>query len=287
MNKLFLKFFENDEKLVNLVIFRFLYSIIIALQLILKFKMFDFQFVNNQYRMLTGFDYFFETIFGFDGYYLLKYLLIFMMLLTALGVGNRRVIYITSGLSFLFLYPLVMVNSLQSMALIPITFFAIASSEYGASPIFNLKQYLNENTRIPNINIEVLVYVFATTYFLAGMSKTINNKEAWMIGDGARGALLHVYLLSDVPLALDAFKLFSKFSIFSWGIILFQVSFIFLAMIKKVRHYLILLGSVFHIGVYVLFKINFFEYYFISYLVFVNWYQVISKIIYFKNKSTN
>jgi hypothetical protein len=135
-----------------------------------------------------------------------------------------------------------------------------------------------KKTTTYNWPISLGIMTLGICYFGAAYSRLESEGFEWLNGETLQAYLIEFYIIFGNENALTLASSYWICLFLSISIIIFEITFFPLALIKNLQFFYAIGGVVFHYSIYYFMKVNFVSFHLLSYLVFIKWEMIESFI---------
>lgn len=273
------KAFFSEQDAFNLGVFRFLYCLALAYTYGCRyFKGYDDLIYGN------AIEYYSFSLFGFTAYEILKILLISLLLLSAVGLKTRWVLIATTITHLVFEYPIG--NGFKPYTTNIVFYVLMIISLAPGIDSFSIDNLIRRKFKRPippcltySWSYNLIKLTLGMVYLSAGVSKVVNSGFSWALDGNMQAYVLRRYLFTENANAIFMLNLPSGV-LTSMAIItqIAEISFWTVVFFPRLGWAYALLGLSMHLGIFLIFKLNFLMMFCFAYLIFVNWKWLFSKL---------
>jgi hypothetical protein len=260
----------------NLSFFRFLFCSLTALYFILLAPVHNYIVETNSYWKPIV-DYYHFVIFGQDLFYILRYLFILSLIFSALGLFTRSSLALSAMLHFLYEYPIgatyMPYTTNMIFYILIILCLSPGISAYGLDA--RKQSARGDSTTIPSWPFWIVKLILSITYFCSFYSKVRAVGWRWADGHSLQLFIYDRFLATNNPLAELASRHLSISYIFGILTLVFEGTFWLILLFPRLTPFYVLLGIGFHVGIYLVFDLNFLWLFCTIYFIFPNWHKLL------------
>ena len=242
----------------NLSIFRATYCISIAVVHWFRYdSFFESYFKLGNYDILF-FDYYQLEIFGMQGYYILRAILLLFLFMAGFGVLTRISLILSALVFFLYEYPICHYINLHTTPIVLITLILLSISPGVSFISVDTRLGKKSNPLTPMWTYKAIMLNLALVYFSAFCAKMVNTGFSWGNGHHLSNYIIEQALASNNSIGFWAASHLTFMRFISIFTLFFEASFL-LTLFNRLwlRLLYVVVALCFHIGVGFLMDIYF------------------------------
>jgi hypothetical protein len=262
----------------NLGAFRIVFCALTAFYYLLLSPVHNYVFETHSYWVPQWGDYYSFSVMGVELFYVLRYLFIAGLVLSAAGVWTRPTLFLTAVAHFFYEFPIGDTYKPYTTNMIFYILIILALSP-GVNAVSVESSLFNKTppARVFSWPLWMIQLLLSITYFCSAISKVIGAGVNWFNGKTLQIYMYDRYLAVGTAMSEWASAHIGFCMAISILTFLFEATFFLTLFFPRWTRFYVVCGLAFHVGVYMTFRLNFLWLFCTVYLVFVDWRSLARK----------